>query len=193
MRCEIWLPINTFSAGEPEQFHSQLGHYQQASRFISRLKESKANRSRILDLNQVLMVLIAIANMYLKLLVKAGMATDRIHSKVILSDVWRTIPFLDSGTMQDRTDKYGLPVCLTRNAMAPGGTDLDSFFAIRLLDDDTVPNLRMQSIAFMLLDHILFALGLQGPFTNDSKDEAHSLIVELIDAWERTRRTGPAS
>lgn len=187
LRCEIWIPINSVSAGDPDHLWADLGKYQHIDRFITMLKAARASDSRILDLNQVFAILHAISNMYLKLLGKAGVNTETVHAKALLGGVWRTIPFLDAPTMLDRIDQSGLPLCLIDAAMVPSGTDADSFFPIKLVGPFAPPNLHQMGCAFYLFELVCRAVGLQGILASHIEDEASALLDELREAWGRSQ------
>ncbi len=186
LQCEIWLPLNVFFVDEPYQLQAHLEKYQNTERFIGMLKSSNANTSRILDLNQVLLVLIATSNMYLNLLAKAGINTKTFHAKIILNEVWRTIPFVDSETMLNRIDKHGLPLCINNVAMLPRGTDADSFCEVLVNEESQTPDLRGFDCATVLFELTCRALGLQGFLADESDHEVVALYTELFAAWERS-------
>jgi len=187
LQCELWLPLNTFEANEPDHLIVNLGKYAYFDRFLAEMKRAKAGFSRIVDLNQLLMVLIAVTNTYLKLLAKAKHPTSKFHAKAILGEVWRTIPFLDSEVMLERISKYGLPLCLTSEAMVPGGRDAKSFFEVTLLGDEEAKEIQFHTGAFWLFELVCRALGLQGMFADDSNEELSKLFTELLDSFDRTR------
>lgn len=187
LRCEIWVPINRFSARDPDHLWADLGQYQHIDRFITMLHAARASDSRILDLNQVFVLLDAISNTYLKLLEKSGHTPARVHAKVLLGGAWRCIPFLDTPIMLDRIQKFGLPLCLTGAAKVPAGTDADSFFVIPLEIPAETQDLRRASCAISLFELVCRAVGLQGMIADGVEDKAVALLSELRKAWARSQ------
>ncbi|TKA94992.1 hypothetical protein FAZ78_19225 [Cereibacter changlensis] len=183
-RCEIWLPLNTFSADTPGELANHLAKYEHVDRFIGMLEGAKASNSRVIDLNQMMLIVKAVANGFLKLIDRAGFNANAIHAKVILGSVWRVTPFVDSKIMLDRSEKYGLPLCLSEEVMMPSGDDADSFHEISLSKfPDVGPS--YHSCAFLIFELVCRGLGLQGMITGGSAEEAAKLYDELKDAWLR--------
>jgi hypothetical protein len=187
LRCEIWLPLSVHTVDEPHHLFAQLGRYELIERFVKQLEESKAKNSRILDLNQVFLLLVSISNMYLKLLAKCGATSENLHAKVILSEVWRTIPFFDSKVMLDRADRYGVPLCLESEAMVPGGSDAESFFKMNVIGEDIEESIRCYSYAFWMFELTCRALGIQGVLNDCAATEGLELYHELESAWDKAR------
>lgn len=187
LRCEVWIPINSYSAGEPDHLWGDLGRYQNIGRFIEHMKAVRASDSRILDLNQVFMVLHAIANMYRKLLEKAQINTDLVHAKVLMGNVWRTTPFLDSPKILGRMHTSGLPLCLTADAAMPLGRDAESFYPIQFTGPAEASDTLRTFWAFNLFELVCRAVGLQGFLPDTGREDVVELFEELIDGWERSR------
>lgn len=188
LRCEIWLPINTYSTIAPDDLREHFGKYQRADEFIGMLQSAKAKDSRIMEINQLWMVMAAASSMYLNLLAKANATPNEIYAKAILGGVLHTTPFLDSSIILDRMKRHGLPLCPTDTAMIPGGTDASSFFKIdfsKCSEDTDEP--RTPWLAIWLFELMCEAIGLHGFSSGHGKDEIQTLFDELQAASARAR------
>lgn len=191
LRCEVWVPINVFLIDEPDFFFSkELENYKGSDRFLQILQNARATNARILDLNQLFDILLAISGKYLALLDANGTSRKEIHAKVMLGGLWRSVPFLDSEIILDRFEKYGLPLSLTDASTVPVGDDSRSLYKITLgrIEDET---LRSVEPALIIMELICRAVGLQGFFTGNYEKEAHPLILQLMEAGKRSR-TAPS-
>lgn len=188
LRCEVWIPINSYPASDPDDLLLHCGRYQNIGRFIEQLKAARASNSHILDLNQVFMVLHAIANMYWKLLNKAQANTDMVHAKALMGNIWRTTPFLNSSKILDRMHTSGLPLCLAADAAIPSGRDAESFSPIQLPEPAEGPELlRSTLMAVKLFELVCRAVGLQGLQADNSREDFKELLQELLDGWKRSQ------
>jgi hypothetical protein len=119
LQSEILLPLNVYSYDTPFDLLKHLGQYSFTSRFVEILTQAKSSESRVIDLNQLLAILTAVASMEIRLLRKSNIDLRSIHAKVILINVWRVVPFLDSSIVLEKMARSGLPLCLTSEAVVP--------------------------------------------------------------------------
>lgn len=187
LRCEVWVPINASSIdGRDFYFSKELEKYEGSDRFLEILQNARATDTRVLDLNQLFDILVAISNKYLALLDANGTSRKEIHAKVMMGGIWRAVPFVDSQIILDRFEKYGLPMSLTDESTVPGGDDSRSFYKITLggIEDEA---LRPVEPALIIMELICCAVGLQGFFTDNYEKEAHPLVLQLLEAGKRSR------
>ncbi len=99
--------------------------------FVTQLeKDSDHSNFRIIDLNQVLVVLTGIILRHRRL---ANLAKVKgpFYVKVHLENIWRTIPYVDSTSYMNHYSEFGLPVVQEHNVLVPSGTTLNSFVKLQ--------------------------------------------------------------
>ena len=187
LRCEVWIPVTAFEAESPYHLDDTLKRYKHFGRFVELLHNAKSKNTRVFDLNQVWMVLLAASTTYLRILDRIDADVDHIYCKAILGNSYGAIPFIDSKVILDRFENFGVPFCITSNSMIPGGTDADTFFEIEVKKNMDSDDNRGLTCATLLFELACYALGFQALHAEDSISDVEELYSELIDAWERAR------
>lgn len=134
LTSDIIVPLR-FSDGEMFDF---LKGYEHARRFRKLLHDRNFASPRIVDLNMVYNLLVALFEIQRRLLDRAGW-TKPFHVKARLLNVWRTVPFLDIPEVLDEFEAHGIPMCMNSIATAPLGREPDSFVEIPQFDETDEP------------------------------------------------------
>ncbi|MGN6692248.1 MAG: AlbA family DNA-binding domain-containing protein [Sphingopyxis sp.] len=134
LTSDIIVPLR-FSDGEMFDF---LKGYEHARRFRKLLHDRNFDSPRIVDLNMVYNLLVALVEIQRRLLDRAGW-TKPYHVKARLLNVWRTVPFLDIPEVLDEFETHGIPMCMNSIATAPLGREPDSFAEIPQFDETDEP------------------------------------------------------
>ena len=180
LRCEVWIPLNVHETEGASYYVSGLEKYQNTNQFLDLLNKAKVSNGKVLDLNQLWQILHAVVNKYLCLLDKNNTPRNAFFGKIILSEIWRSVPFFDSKTILERMEKYGLPICLSTESIVPGGTGADSFHKLKY-GDSSESNLRAALPAAIIMELVCRALGLQMFFADTEEEMSAELLIELMN------------
>lgn len=186
LRSEVWIPINFLEVKSPNEIRGKWSKYSSAQEFSDLLVDAKSTDSRVLDFNQLFIVLMAISQKHLKMVKLVDPHARRVHAKVILQGVLRAIPFIDSKILIDRYKEFGIPVCIAQELMLPSGTDADSFFEIDLNEEDKSSSLIGLESALWIFELVCAAVGVEGFFLEERTHEVNHLFDDLISAWKRS-------
>lgn len=141
LSCDIVLPLPFYDVGSPENLVQVLDRYEHIERFVQLLHSQGSGYSspKIVDLNLVLQILIAVASKYSQLL---ALTTDEraFYCKARLLNCWRTIPFVDVVQVLEIFETHGIPMVMENTLTAPDGYDPDSFaHIVPPAPDDAIP------------------------------------------------------
>ena len=189
LRCEVWIPLNVYKTEGASHYVRGLEKYQNTNQFFDLLNKAKVSNAKVLDLNQLWQILHAVVNKYLCLLDKNNTPRNAFFGKIILSEIWRSVPFLDSNIVLQRMEKYGLPICLSTESIVPGGTGADSFYKLEY-GDSSESNLRAALPTVVILELVCQALGLQIFFADSGEKMSVELLEDLVNAGQRSTKLG---
>ena len=117
----ITLPINTLNTRD-----ETLVSYNTGLSFAALVDPFPPLSSRLLDLNKVFKVALAIAVRHRELAAKADIYGP-FYFKSYIENAWRKVPFVDMPSFLSHIQKFGIPVVQDDKVLAPPGTDLKSF------------------------------------------------------------------
>lgn len=178
---EVIIPLNFYEEDDPRSLLGPLRGYECGKEFIKFLVEKNYSSPRIVDINILFWILIAVVGTQQRLL-KAANWDKSYFVKARLLNVWRTVAFLDVDVVVDSFKDYGLPVCLDRVVTTPLGTEPDSFWKMDQLEDIEKDEIRLILQALAILRPIATAWGL--PFEFDHELDP-PLFLRLYSASER--------
>ena len=185
---DIVLPLTVFDGVNPNRLVQEFDEYEQIERFTKLLQSQGSGYSspRVVDLNLVLQVLVAVASTYRRLL--ALVSDDRaFHCKVRLLNCWRIIPFMDVAQVLEQYEKHGIPMVMESELTAPVGYHPDSFAYIAPpASNDKFDASVFQGI--MMFFRVAEALGLPILLNENSEDENAQLCLDYFYAGNRAKR-----
>ncbi|WP_294623735.1 helix-turn-helix domain-containing protein [uncultured Roseovarius sp.] len=187
LRSEVWIPLNVHATNGKEPFVQEFAKYQNTDFFYELLETSKVTDGKIVDLNQLFQILVAVLNQFDRLLDKNGTSKRRIHGKIILSGIWHLAPFIDAEIILTRMKFYGLPLCLNAEGAVPEGFGADSFYEFVLGEQTENPSERSVIPSVHLMDLVCQAFGVQ-TFLGSTKDEINQVTHQLLDAANRVKQ-----
>ena len=139
--------------------------YETSREFVEVTGNSDLKFARILDLNQVFVLLIG-ALIKHRQLAKHANVTGPYYVKAVLQNVWRTIPFIDIDAFIGHLEEFGIPLVQYHEVLAPMGTSLDTFVVIEEREPMDNGSLEAEEIRPYISEsigigwHILAALGI---------------------------------
>lgn len=179
----ITLPINVFN----DPYMQSMMHYSTGRKFGSMLRDSGIRHSKILDLNILFEAIYSIVIRHRTLAEKAGI-DGPFYVKAHLQNVWRTVPFLDMSSFVAHIVKYNIPVVQDDHALAPPGTNLESFVLLPERDSQSLSPGDMITDGVYVFIPILAALGIPADFLRSPEaiKELHT-VAERFKAAQTLR------
>ena len=123
-RCHslVTVPINVLSRQESDSVSHE--------HFLSELDDFGLDSARVLDLNQVMGLTLAIIMRHRSLATIAEV-NGPFYVKAHIENVWRTVPFVDLDGFLQNTTKYGFPLVQDTDILVPrGGVSLNEFIQL---------------------------------------------------------------
>ena len=186
LRSEVWIPLIKYeTSDELASFFNNTD--ENNTTFLDLIEASKYERgvTSIIDLNEVLHLVCAVTASFIDLLEKNNTPVNNFHGKIIISKVWRTVPFVNHKIILDQMKQSGLPICLFDDAIQPSGIDTESFIKLEIEDGKESFQKTLQ-INLEIMKLVLNSFGIQSPpfDKNDvnTRDESIKFIDELIKA-----------
>ena len=162
------VPINTLST-----LDGTLAFYNIGPSFAEMVAPFPPLPSRLLDLNQVFKVTLAISMLHRRLASKAKVYGP-FYFKSYIENAWRKIPFVDMPSYLIHVRKFGIPVVQENNILAPSGTTLGSFELLPTVHNygsqNSASDIEMRDAVTMSM-HIFDALGIPREFFLEASDE----------------------
>jgi hypothetical protein len=157
LNSDVIVPLR-FSDGENGGSAGNfLKGYETAPRFLKMLRKRNYGSPRIVDLNMIYNLLIAIVELQRRILARADWSKP-YYVKARLLNVWRTVPYLDIPEVLDQFNDHGLPMCMDSAVTSPLGREPDSFAEIPLLNDlDDADKIIWQAMA--IFSHVVHPWG----------------------------------
>lgn len=188
---EVIVPLPAYFVNNIDQLDYQLGGYEQSTRFMQILSEKNYNKPRIVDLNILFNLLIAVVEKQREILGLAGWKKP-YYVKTKLINVWRTVPFLDEAITIEEFASAGLPVCLSTTMVTSPGTDPESFDKIGLFVETTDESAQIILQALGIFIPIARAWGLTMDFSENLDppyfSRLHSAGVRALEVQNRKNR-----
>lgn len=131
LTSDIIVPLRFSDGGALFEF---LSGYENALRFRELLRDRNFDSPRVVDLNMIYNLLVALVEIQRRLLARANW-TKPFYVKARLLNVWRTVPFLDIPEVLDEFETHGVPMCMSSIATTPVGREPDSFAEIPQFDE----------------------------------------------------------
>ncbi len=185
LRCEVWVPLTVIDNIDGARSSGYFDRYLHSDVFFKIVEAGNAKFGKAIDLNQLWHILSSILNAYLDLLEKNETPITFVLCKVMIHEIWRTMPFVDSEVLLGRMSDQGVPICLSNNALVPGGDHADSFYEIAITEPSGgIPKYAFPTLTAMEL--VYRAFGIQAFFSSiHSEDETRELLLELLNAGIR--------
>ncbi len=148
LACDLLVPVPMRRAGTTDALRDTLRGYNNVDAFVDALVRQGFVDPYVADLNFVLAILIAFIAKYRRLTALAGVHGPSVHFKARalnlqfvapggagmgsdgMSDLVRTVPFIDISTIIDDFREHGVPVPMDRIAMVPAGDTPESFLEL---------------------------------------------------------------
>lgn len=87
LKAEIWLPLNACDTLTESHLVPSISRCQHAGQFFKCLEAAKVNDGKVLELNQLWDVVLAIHNTFIRLLERNGTPPTKYHVKTIMNDI----------------------------------------------------------------------------------------------------------
>jgi len=178
LQSEVVIPLSFYESASIAQIKLDLNGYAEAERFASILKKANFSWMRIINYNQLLAVLVGIAETQQRLLAEIGW-TSGYFVKSKLLNVARTIPFLDTDAAMTELETTGVPIGFNRNMTCLPGLEPDDFSEVTNHLEHQDPELRITLQAIQMLIPIALGLGLSS--------DTVTAISQINGAFERAR------
>lgn len=150
---------------QPDVSDSDLPDNSIHGRFMSKIIENRLDNTRIVDLNLVLIALMAMIRLHRRLVGYANIKGP-FYVKAYIENMWRTVPFIDLPAFLDQVSEYGFPIVQSKDVLVPNGTSLDTFVVLPERDTPESESIRPEEIIEQVTDaqkisyHILEAFGI---------------------------------
>lgn len=136
----VTVPLNDYVLDTDARVFQTLGSYNHIGALQAACSSVKLEQGRVLDLSLLAHMLSAILHRYRALLAMYKIEF-KIHAKVRVESVWRTIPFVDLPEFAEFVKQHGPPVVQERDVKAPPGDGMLTFENPQLdadaqIDDD---------------------------------------------------------
>lgn len=198
----ISIPLNSCHLGEVEEF---LNDYNQKDSFLKLLKQGRYYYNYVLDLNPLYILLMAILGQNRRLLEISGLKGS-YYAKGILRNVWRRVPFFDTGLFIEFIQRCGLPVIQFETEYTPPGNEFETLVKLRDIDliqkdlspkglQDS-PNPILEAIVddfIKVFPPIMNGLGLPWYAVYDDNESEEKSINSLWEAGQRGGRVNVLS
>ena len=134
----ITIPISTLSASHSDGMSSkalanQWKPYSIGLEFMKSISSKGLERSRILNLNMLLLLCFATISRH-RIIVGQANLRGPFYIKARLENVWRTIPFIDLDKYMVHVNQYDIPVVQASDMVVPPGSSIDTFIISPELD-----------------------------------------------------------
>ena len=128
-RSDIVIPLSHALLDESGRLEIDFLGYEQIGAFAALLRARGARRLRVVDLNLLFNVLLAVAEVQERLNAAADWPGS-YFAKAKLLNCWRVCPFLDIPGVVESFRRYGPAMCLTESATFPQGAGPDDYIEV---------------------------------------------------------------
>ena len=182
---EIVVPLPKFRGGNLASLHALFRGYDHADRFIGLCRQQRYKDPTVIDLNLLMIVLMALARKHLALAKEFGW-TEKMAVKIRIAGVWRTIPFFDATHVLDEYEQQGLALTLRDEAEIHPGKSHHSYFDLAAPQPGETDQSNVIWIAIALFVPIARALGVSmGMGDEEDYDAFKTSIVDFVMAGQR--------
>lgn len=136
---ELIIPMPLHTPRAIYHLRESLAGYCHADRLCDLFDQQGYEDPKVVDLNFILKILMAVAELEDNILKRAGW-THGYHCKAVLLNVWRTIPFLNSPTILKEYEKHGVPMMMDGRVVSRPDSRPDTFKSVGQFDDIDVPS-----------------------------------------------------
>ena len=186
LECEINFSPTSYKRFEDVNL-DDLSDYLYVEDFVEILSDQNFQTAKVIDLNIIYQVLLAVTNTYLKLL-RLGNCEPTFYAKIILLNGWRYIPFYDDKDVMEQFRTHGIPVLQSEHIMYPFGKGAESFLKVSKGSDDLCATAYSQ--AFEIMEGVFTLLGIDVYFGEGNLvEQKHIDFANLFNAGERTKKT----
>lgn len=173
--AEIVLPLSVFSCDHTWQIDEHFEGYKQVEKFIELLNSARFKHVKVIDLNHCYLMMIMFSETYRRILEKVGHDGD-FFCKVKLLNAWRCVPFVDSDSVLETYEKFGVPLIHSDSIVSPPGDDPASFRTITAPSTDDRSGFESMWTGLSLFRAVADACGLN-LLPNESDVEGHAEVV----------------
>jgi hypothetical protein len=182
---EIVIPLPKFRGGNLASLHALFRGYDHADRFIRLCRQQHYKDPTVIDLNLLMIILMALARKHLALAKQFGW-TEKMSVKVRIAGVWRTIPFFDAPHVLDEYEQHGLALNLRDEASVHPGKSHHSYFNLAAPEAEGTEQSNVIWTAISLFVPIARALGVSmGMGDEEDYDTFKTSIVDFVMAGQR--------
>lgn len=175
---ELIIPMDFYAPNSVHDLRENLFEYEDSHFFCNILEDQGHRRPRVVDLNFVLNILMAIAELQSKIMESAGW-NDSYYCKAVLLNVWRTIPFLDSAGILGEYEKHGVPMAMDGRVVSWPGSGPESFKRVGKYGEVEEAAAKFALQGLDMFAPIAEAYGVP-LYTADSGGENVTFITELL-------------
>lgn len=187
LKSDVIIPLNCYQTRDLEYLRSQLDGYLFVDEFNSILKRHIKSKLRVVDLNFLFNILVAIAGAQSRLCQLADWR-DEYHVKIKILNAGRTIPFVDTDFVLDGYKKNGLPMLMDSNVTVPDGSKPDSFVPVGQFVEIEDYHLRSVAQACQIFYLIGLAYGFPAWIEHSDDLNAPPFYYALGDAGGRAQK-----
>ena len=190
LNAEFVLPFRFHRLDNTDELWLYLQGYDQTNSYVDILNKGSHKKINIIDLNHLYAGLIAVIIKYRKLQRLAGKETS-YYAKVILLNGWRFHPFIDDADCISQFEKFGVPMIMSDEVIAPSGKKAGSFLEIAIShfgDEDKDYSIAATQ-AFKICKEVFELMGIDVFFEPEKSGERSYLdIANLLSANERANK-----
>jgi hypothetical protein len=181
----ISVPLRKFDTFSVLNIQSLQG-YEYENRFIAQLRNRRQVDGTVIDLHTIILMIATFIDKH-KELIDEGKISSPTLAKVLLENIWRSIPFLDTDSYMAFIERCGIPLVQQDNVFAPSGKSFDSLVEINYTSNETVSRAAVQLIqAAPLIADVGNAFGLPGRVLLAENGEWIAAIHRSIDVMKRS-------
>ncbi len=149
----VSVPINVYDV---RSFRTGKLGSSTAEHFLRLVGQSGIEPVRVLDLTRMLELVWAVSLRHRRLADQSGISGP-FYVKCILENVWRTIPFVNTGDYINHINEFGLPLVQDSSVFVPEGRTLDSFIRLDEYADEIKEDWPMAENPISSIDTALIA------------------------------------
>ncbi|WP_343526947.1 ATP-binding protein [Sphingomonas sp.] len=138
---ELIIPMTLHTPSHLYHLRNSLIGYHHTDQFCDIFEQKNYPNPKVVDLNFVLNILMAAANLQGALLERAGWVHG-YHCKAVLLNVWRSTPFLDSPAILREYEKHGVPMMMDGRVVSRPGSNPESFKPVGQFADVEQPSVK---------------------------------------------------
>jgi hypothetical protein len=175
---ELIIPMPLHKPRNIDDLRESLIHYRHADQLCKLFDQQGYENPKVVDLNFVLNIFMAVSELQSKILNRAGW-NNGYFCKAVLLNVWRTIPFLNSPTVLQEYEKHGIPMMMDGRVVSRPDSRPDSFKSVAQFDEVEMPSAKFALQGLDMFWPIANAYGIP-MFEAEDEGEYRNFLSELL-------------